>query len=483
MIQKLPTDYLFKIIKSLTKAEKRHIKLQLTQNQSSNLASYILLFDLTNKQDIYNEALLLKSWKKQFSPKHLPKIKYKLYNKILQSLTTLHKGRNVYFELRGLIDSIEMLYEKQLYAQCNQQVVKVLQLAATHQCLIYEFEAIQWQKKLCQHLPLSNKEAYHSLQIKGNQLQKAFGVEMQLKEVLSELVFLRQTGSPLSDMYEEKVRYWMNCDDLPTKLSKLLLYEVTGVFFQLNQDFKVAFLNFDEALKLWDAALINLHRDMYDRHLLQWSLCAFASNKKINNQQLLAYIQQAQSSDMSTLRWLTVGFNTLCLGVQVIDNQCNEGVQKFQEHINNHTANTYVFGVGVFHYAIALHYFAQARYREAVSMLHQVFGNTSTHLFFTTLDFAYILKLICHYELGDIELFDHLYRKILHIRRKNDSNNLLEYKLLSHIKQLYQTGQQELEMVYQEIEKTVNLHSSQSLEVILLNAWITNKKQEKLMIT
>ena len=78
-----PSTELFKLIKSLTKSEKRFFKL--SSSLQAGDKNYLKIFDYIEKQNEYNEEDLKAAFVKETFIKHLPSEKNHLYKLILKS--------------------------------------------------------------------------------------------------------------------------------------------------------------------------------------------------------------------------------------------------------------------------------------------------------------------------------------------------------------------------------------------------------------
>ncbi|MEM0996614.1 MAG: hypothetical protein AAGN35_06030 [Bacteroidota bacterium] len=115
-------DYVFQLIKSLTRGEKRNFRMlgQLT----SGSKKYLKLFDCMDGMDAYDEAKILKKFRKDPSfEKQFAYNKNYLYNAILNSLAYFHKGSNA--EISSLTLQVEILMQKNLYDQARKLLRKV----------------------------------------------------------------------------------------------------------------------------------------------------------------------------------------------------------------------------------------------------------------------------------------------------------------------------------------------------------------------
>ncbi|MCB9230173.1 MAG: hypothetical protein H6581_00800 [Bacteroidia bacterium] len=113
-------DALFELVQSLTKGEKRNFKL-LTQLTSGD-KKYIQLFDLTDKQKVYNEKKILKFFAGDPISNQLAVAKNYLYKLILKSLAYYYKEHDA--ELSTLCFQVKILIEKNLFQHASKLLRK-----------------------------------------------------------------------------------------------------------------------------------------------------------------------------------------------------------------------------------------------------------------------------------------------------------------------------------------------------------------------
>lgn len=81
------SDDLFRLVKSMSKSEKRYFKL-FASMQGKN-KKYLLLFDAIDRQGVYNESALKEELKQEKFVRQLAVTKGYLYNLILKKSSTL----------------------------------------------------------------------------------------------------------------------------------------------------------------------------------------------------------------------------------------------------------------------------------------------------------------------------------------------------------------------------------------------------------
>ena len=141
-----PSDELFKLIKSLTKSEKRFFKL--SSSLQSGEKNYLKLFDAIEKQLEYDEEDIKNTFKKENFIKHLPSEKNHLYKLVLKSLRAYHADNSVVSQLQEDIKNVEILFKRALYREAGKVLSKSKKLAYAYERFYFLFELIKWEKQL-----------------------------------------------------------------------------------------------------------------------------------------------------------------------------------------------------------------------------------------------------------------------------------------------------------------------------------------------
>ena len=149
-----PSIELFKLIKSLSKSEKRFFKLSSALQTGDK--NYLKIFDYIEKQNSYNEENLKAEFSKETFVKHLPSEKNHLYKLILKSLRSFHSEESVISLLKQEMKNIEILYNKTLYKECEKFVSRAKELARDYEKFYYLSELISWKKKLIEETLSAN---------------------------------------------------------------------------------------------------------------------------------------------------------------------------------------------------------------------------------------------------------------------------------------------------------------------------------------
>ena len=110
------SDNLHRLIKSLTKPEKRYFKVFSSRHVIGDNKNYIILFDAIDKQIEYDEEKLFLKFKDKMFTNRFSISKNRLYTAILKSLDSFHSSSSTEAQLQRQLHSVEILYHKQLLA-------------------------------------------------------------------------------------------------------------------------------------------------------------------------------------------------------------------------------------------------------------------------------------------------------------------------------------------------------------------------------
>ncbi|MCB0428667.1 MAG: hypothetical protein H6585_11090 [Flavobacteriales bacterium] len=140
-------DPLHLLIQHLSQTEKRYFK-RFSQLHGTKDSNYLLLFDAIDRMTVYSESGLRGKLKGKTLLKHLSSEKNYLYHLILKSLRAYHADGSKNNELYNLMQSIEILFEKGLYKQCEKLVQKAKKIAYTYEKNTLLLDVLAWEQKI-----------------------------------------------------------------------------------------------------------------------------------------------------------------------------------------------------------------------------------------------------------------------------------------------------------------------------------------------
>lgn len=140
-------DQLFTLIKSLSKSEKRNFKLYVNRLQKNGDIKFLQLFETIDKLEEYDEDYILKK-NPGIHKRTLPNLKRHLYKQILTSLRLIYINKQIDIEIREQLDFARILYGKGMYMQSLKILERIKKIAVDHHQDILHLEILEFQKMI-----------------------------------------------------------------------------------------------------------------------------------------------------------------------------------------------------------------------------------------------------------------------------------------------------------------------------------------------
>lgn len=115
----------YELVKSLTKSEKRYFKLYTKFQQGDK--SYLLLFDIIDRQKTYNEKALNHKFLLKHKTTNLPAVIKYLFEQIIASLKSYGAYKDLDSDHTNMIETYKVLHYKGLHGQSEKLLKKVKQ--------------------------------------------------------------------------------------------------------------------------------------------------------------------------------------------------------------------------------------------------------------------------------------------------------------------------------------------------------------------
>lgn len=449
-MSKEKSDALFVLIKSLKKSEKRYFKL--SEDQSSN-KKYVLLFNLIEKQKVYDEDAILEE-SPNLKPSQMSNLKAHLYQKILQSLRMYNASSLPNIQLHEMIDHAQLLFNKGLYNQCEQVLKKANKIARNSDNLELQLEILKWEKQVLSHnigkdiqekvdeivnnakevsSRINNINLFTNLQVKFDAVYKKIGF-IRNKNDFSKIQNVFVTNLPEVD---------------PNQLSvseKISLFDLYIGYYSFIQDFKTSERYAKEWVQLFDGdkTLRTSRTGEYIsglNHLLiaQSKLLKFEDFQKTKKElRLVGRLHTVSVNENLKLRLLKYSyvheFNWLFMvgdfekGVRLLE-RLKSNLEQFIEELDLHSRI-------IMFYKTACLYFGNDDFKNAIVWLNKIINTTDIDLREDIHGFARILNLISHYELGNIELIQYNVRSTYRFLSKKADLHQFQRYILNFLKKL-----------------------------------------------
>ncbi len=182
------TDYLLKLINSLTPAEKRHFRMSIKKNGQKSDTLFMSLFDYLDKNEAYDEAKILQKIP-GIKKGQLSNLKSNLYKQLLSTLRQKNRNTSINISIREQIDYAVILYNKGLYNAALDALDKVKKVALEAKKYSSILVILELEKKI------------EALYVTGSMYPKAQQLTQETRDVLSTLNINHQLSNLSLSMY------------------------------------------------------------------------------------------------------------------------------------------------------------------------------------------------------------------------------------------------------------------------------------------
>lgn len=443
------TDDLFQLIKSLDQSEKRYFKVFAAMHiKDSDKNKYVMLFDAIDSQSEYDENKIRKEFKYEKFLNQLHVTKNYLYNNILKSMRLYNSEKSRLNELMDLLRDVQMLYDKSLFKQCQKLLDKAKKIAYAYEKYAQILAIIDWEKTLARTKAysdfseedlleyyqehnkavenLSNINEYWKLTMKSFFLKKKQGSIRDKDELVN---FNRLINHPLLES-ESKAK---------TFLSKTFYYNIKGLYYHTNKDYKNLLKYCIKLIDLLEANPLLMSQENYITSLNNLLLVQIELGKF---SEAIGTIKKIRSIDTKSVSLQTRIFVTsydtelnLYLksgdfqnGVKLVS-EIESGMKNLKEKINKESEV-------LFAYNIAYLFFGLGDYDNVLKWLNKIINDKSLNIREDIQCFARIINILIHYELNNYDLIEYIIKSTKRFLSGKNKLHKFEMVVLSYIKKL-----------------------------------------------
>ncbi|MEM7549917.1 MAG: hypothetical protein AAF363_09585 [Bacteroidota bacterium] len=463
------SDSLFQLIKSLKKSEKRHFKMQ--NRVEDGDIKYMLLFEAMDKMKGYDEDKILKDIP-QLIPHQLSNLKAHLYKKILASISQYSQGNVVDIQIREMINHAQILFDRSLYNQCVDVLVKAKKRAKKIDNLELQLEILKWEKNVLTHTIGPDNEGRVNRIIKEvndanrsiNTINLITNLSVKLRAIYAKIGYIRSKNDldQINALVKDDL---LSFDEVNASLNERLnLYRLYVNYYFFIQDFESGYQYAQKWVDLFDN-----HRELktfrVENYLIAINNLMIAQHKLYKYHEFVAFSRRLreirhystsllnENIRLKLLKYTYVHeFNRIFMlgdfksGVSLM-NRIKPGLEDFIDQLDEHSKL-------ILYYKVACLYFGNDNYDEAIHWLNRILNSENIDIREDIHSFARILSLISHYELGNMDVIDYYIRSAYRFMLQKDDLKSFQKAILSFLRKL--AGEFTEEDLIPEFKKLLN---------------------------
>lgn len=492
-----PSGELFKLVKSLTKSEKRFFKL--SSALQSGEKNYLKIFDFIEKQEGYDEEELKAAFEHEIFVKHLPSEKNHLYRLILKSLRSYYSEQSASSILKQELKNVEILYSKALYRECEKFVKRAKIIARDNEEFYYWYELISWEKRLLE-------SAYEEGEF-GLNLDKLVAEEedviaklrnvAEYQVIYSRINLIFRSGGFTRNEQERKIvdgiaDYHLikgKNTALSTRASSMCYY-IKGLCAATNRNYEESFQFFNRTRDILDNNP-RIREDLAQRYVATLShiLRCYIDNKQFDeSEHLIKELRELEgrkgfnSTDIS-MRIFKIASNAEFALFHAMGDfqkaaQLIPDVERWEFEMEDKISKEQTI---LFQYNKAYTYFGNGEFKKALTTLNEVLNDNEQKLRQDIYSFARIFNLIIHYELENYDFLEYVIKSTNRYLSKHERDYEIEHTVIRHVRKLAKASNatQRTEILEKMKAEVDILMLDQQEQVILeffhLPAWIGSK--------
>lgn len=491
-------NHLYKLVKSLDRAEKRHFRLFVGRTKRGEEALFLQLFDLLDKSNTYSEDKIREKLPGKVSKGQFANLKRHLNKQLLTSLRLLLVNRHIDIEIREQLDFARILYSKGHYMESLHRLERIKGIAKSNNQDILHLEILEFQKLIeARHVTRSRQVARKmdsllkestersivtqtasvmmnlNIQIHGYYIEHGFAIKED------EITALKQAWQYMQpELFHNRFQDTFN--EKANRIQAYLWYRyiLTDCQGALNHAYEWA------NLFALNPKMILYDPDLYMRSLYYLMVFLFLTNQKTEFptqlQKLDTFIAGHQHNFNKNSQQVAFVYQGLSqLNYYILTEDFQQGIQVGKSIIGKlplHSALMDQHRILLFDYKMAAIYFALGKYQDARTHLSQMLHYRQLILQRDMDINARLLELMCLYETQD---YDFMHARITSLARsmgKETKSAPLQLATLTLLRDLYRAQHANQKQVFQ--KHAVHFQEAQSmidqifLKYLDVNHWI-----------
>lgn len=427
---------LFKLIKSLTKSEKRHFKIQAKGFSGQQTAHYESLFNTLDKQKEYSRSKTLIALRKAGAKVELAVLKQYLFDYLLKSLATFHSKKDIDDQLSTMINSTKVLLNKKLFKSAEKALAKARRIAQKHERFIRLLEINRIEQLVLQQKgdfkSLEKRfESYHEEEL--TLIEKEKNIRQFRSLAIENFINYYKTPVIRNEKDQDKHLKAINNSLIKdrqdiTSYSSYVLHNISGQYYDGAMEYNSLYKHTKDCILIFEDNKVfkNSEQKFYVSAASNHILACIKLRKKDEAEQTIDALESYAKLNLqksSPLFYSNTIQNTILLKLLLkfwtfeFNNACEHYTENLDQIISG--PNTYI-KENEFLLIGALSFFYLSKYNQALDSCIIIL-NKPAGLGDYIQSVVRFLNLIIHYELQNYNLLDYLitasYRFLL--KRKN----------------------------------------------------------------
>jgi hypothetical protein len=499
---KIQKESLFRLIKSLSKSEKRQFKLYVNRLESNTDKKFIVFFDLLDKMSVYDEQKIANS--KIVKRQQLSNVKSHLYKQILVSLRLSISSTNKRLQLREQLDYVYILYNKGLYEQSLQMLQRVKAQAIKLDERATEFQAIEFEKAVqTQYLSKTNFDYVSEIATQSTQIASHNEITAKLSS-LALLLYAKNVHygyvkndkefKDITTFFESHIEeidlenagfsesFWYYKSYL---LYSILVQDLLSAYKFANKWVELFYMSPD-MIQLHPVFFIRGHQHLFEilyllKYMSKFKIAlerfesTLAQPSFPKNHNISPYIFMGRYNNKINFHFLEGSFDE---AIPLIPDVLNGVVQHVDQLDQHH--------IMVLYYKIACIYFGAGNLQKCIEYLQLIISDKSLRVHQDLMCFSRVLNVVAHYDAGlDYELETQV-KQTYKFLLKMDELQAVQKEMIRFMRSLTDIYPNELKQAFRQLHASLKRfendpYEKRSFLYLDILSWLESKIENRLI--
>jgi len=493
---------LFDLIHSLTKSEKRYFKLMSSRHAIGGENNYIVLFDAIDKQSVYDEEKLFKTFKGEAFLNRFSITKKRLYDHILSSLDAFHSVNSIEAQLNKMIHSYDILFEKSLYDQSRRLLRSAEKLAAKNEMHEISLLIAKKEKKLIETEGNSiDNESIEKLDGKQNRAIAEIGFFNKVWRIKSSLFILlskkgiARTANEMS-VYNEICAPILNLNDEIESSSietRYLIYHTLSAYYYAIGDMENSLKQLQLNLFLFEDKK-DVIRIEVNKQVSVFTNAIYVADRLGFHKESLIYLAQLKkfansidpNEDLTIKLFSSISSIEFSLKIRKGDFAgAQKNAEKVEQQLNEFGDKITPLRKAFLEFKMAVAAFGNQDYSKALYWVNQILNNAELDKTEDIIGFTQLLDLLIHIELNHDKLLPYSLKNTLRFFKTRNRLYDFEKMFLQFISKLIKCEDQfEAQNLWEDLYNDLTSITDNTFEGIVLEyfdfkSWAESKVNRK----
>ncbi len=494
-MSKTPSKKLFDLIHSLSGSEKRYFKLFANKKGLEKGNKYIQLFNAISAQEIFDETALqqLVYGKQPIESRKYSELKSYLYDLILKALQGYDEKTSYDYKLKGMLQSIRVLYKRGHYNDCKEVIQKAKKLAYKYEAFGNLPELLNWQKQIAYTLidvSFFEEELEIIDQEERNCLEQLRKLSTYRNEFFKVYVLLKKvTATNRTEIRTQLQKILQNPiltnEDLPSShQTKIYFHRIHSVYQYAMGNYEEFYKSSQQLTAIMESKPFFLKEDVSEyisvlnNHIVSCRTTDRYQEWLETLDKLRAISPNTHDDALKIHRQYYQGIFSWC----ILTGNFEKGKAALETHLKTvQQFGTDLFERSAFYFLYFQIYFGNGDYDAALDYLNQWLNQPKSLERQDLQNLARLLNLIVHYEMGNTLLLESLLRSTYRYLKRVDQLRPIERKILNFIKNSMKVySQKEMTAYYIDLQKDLEgLSETGKVGPFDLAAWLESKIKRK----